>query len=149
MSLDIFGALTGLFVIVYDGSHALRYTLGRARAVVGPGIHFKVPLLQTFKVEQTKHTTLDLEPQVIQLDDNLVYATLRRRPWRSATKSTTSSFKFILTIALGFFYAAASVVRSPTSLLWLVRQEQRRRRQRGTVGGCLVPSSPNTMDLEL
>ncbi len=73
MSLDIFGALTGLFVIVYDGSHALRYTLGRARAVVGPGIHFKVPLLQTFKVEQTKHTTLDLEPQVIQLDDNLVY----------------------------------------------------------------------------
>ena len=73
MSLDIFGALTGLFVIVYDGQHALRFTLGRARAVVGPGIHFKIPLLQTFKVEETKHTTLDLEPQVIQLSDNLVY----------------------------------------------------------------------------
>ncbi|MCP3919903.1 MAG: SPFH domain-containing protein [bacterium] len=73
MSLDIFGALTGLFVIVYDGQHALRFTLGRAKAVVGPGIHFKVPLLQTFKVEETKHTTLDLEPQVIQLNDNLVY----------------------------------------------------------------------------
>ena len=73
MSLDIFGALTGLFVIVYDGQHALRFTLGRARAVVGPGIHFKVPLLQIFKVEETKHTTLDLEPQVIQLTDNLVY----------------------------------------------------------------------------
>ena len=71
MSLDIFGAVTGLFVIVYDGQHALRFTLGRARSVVGPGIHFKVPLLQTFKVEETKHTTL--EPQVIQLSDNLVY----------------------------------------------------------------------------
>lgn len=73
MSLDIFGALTGLFVIVYDGQHALRFTLGRARAVVGPGIHFKIPLIQTFKLEETKHTTLDLEPQVIQLNDNLVY----------------------------------------------------------------------------
>ena len=73
MSLDIFGALTGLFVIVYDGQHALRFTLGKARAVVGPGIHFKIPLLQTFNVKETKHTTLDLEPQVIHLNDNLVY----------------------------------------------------------------------------
>ena len=61
MSLDIFGALTGIFVIVYDGQHALRFTLGRARAIVGPGIHFKMPLFQTFKVEETKHTTLALE----------------------------------------------------------------------------------------
>ena len=73
MSLDLFGAATGLFVIVYDGQHALRCTLGRARAVVGPGIHFKIPFLQTFRVEETKHTTLDLEPQTIQLNDNLVY----------------------------------------------------------------------------
>ena len=73
MSLDILGAVTGLFVIVYDGQHALRYTLGRARAVVGPGFHFKWPLIQRFRVEETKHTTLDLEPQVIQLDDDLVY----------------------------------------------------------------------------
>ncbi|MEZ6014246.1 MAG: SPFH domain-containing protein [Planctomycetota bacterium] len=73
MSLDIFGAITGVFVIVYDGQHALRFTLGRAGAIVGPGIHFKWPLVQTFKVEETKHTTLDLEPQVIQLDDNLIY----------------------------------------------------------------------------
>jgi len=73
MSLDILGAITGIFVIVYDGQHALRFTLGRARAVVGPGIHFKLPLLQVFKVEETKHTTLDLEPQVIQLKDDLVY----------------------------------------------------------------------------
>ncbi len=73
MSLDILGAITGIFVVVYDGQHALRFTLGRARAVVGPGIHFKVPLIQKFKVEETKHTTLDLEPQVIQLRDNLVY----------------------------------------------------------------------------
>jgi regulator of protease activity HflC (stomatin/prohibitin superfamily) len=73
MSLDILGAVTGLFVIVYDGQHALRFTLGRARAVVGTGLHFKVPLLQKFSVKETKHTTLDLEPQVIQLKDNLVY----------------------------------------------------------------------------
>lgn len=73
MSLDILGALTGLFVIVYDGQHALRFTLGRARATVGPGINFKWPFIQTFRVEETKHTTLDLEPQIIQLDDDLVY----------------------------------------------------------------------------
>ncbi len=73
MALDLFGAFTGLFTIVQDGQHALRFTLGRARAVVGPGIHFKIPLIQTFEVEETKHTTLDLTPQVIQLNDNLVY----------------------------------------------------------------------------
>lgn len=73
MTLDFLGAITGIFVIVQDGQHALRFTLGRARAVVGPGIHFKLPLLQTFAVRDTKHTTLDLEPQVIQLQDDLVY----------------------------------------------------------------------------
>ena len=64
MSLNLLGALTGLFVVVYDGQHALRFTLGRAREVVGPGIHFKWPIIQTFRTEETKHTTLDLEPQV-------------------------------------------------------------------------------------
>ena len=73
MTLDFLGAITGIFVIVQDGQHALRFTLGRARKVVGPGIHFKIPLLQTFAVRDTKHTTLDLEPQVIQLQDDLVY----------------------------------------------------------------------------
>ena len=74
MSLDhLRGHHRPLRTIVYDGQHALRFTLGRARAVVGPGIHFKVPLIQVFRVEDTKHTTLDLEPQVIQLNDNLVY----------------------------------------------------------------------------
>ena len=73
MSLDFFGAVTGIFVVVYDGQHALRFTLGRARGVVGPGVHFKWPIIQKFKVEETKHTTLNLEPQVIQLNDDLVY----------------------------------------------------------------------------
>jgi regulator of protease activity HflC (stomatin/prohibitin superfamily) len=73
MSLDIFGAITGLFAIVYDGQHGLRFTMGRAKAVVAPGIHFKWPIFQTFKIEETKHTTLDLQPQVIQLMDDLVY----------------------------------------------------------------------------
>jgi len=73
MSLDIIGAVTGLFVVVYDGQHALKFTLGRAGSVVGPGVHFKVPILQKYAVEETKHTTLDLEPQTIQLSDELVY----------------------------------------------------------------------------
>src|SRR4051795_12842450 len=71
--LEILQALTGVFVVVYDGQHALKFHLGRAIGVVGPGIHFKVPLLQRFQVEPTKDTTLDLEPQVIQLSDELVY----------------------------------------------------------------------------
>ncbi len=62
-----------MFVVVYDGQHALRFTLGRARAVVGPGVHFKIPIIQQFRVKDTRHTTLDLEPQVIQLSDELVY----------------------------------------------------------------------------
>ena len=60
-------------VVVYDGQHALKFTLGRAQGVVGPGVHFKWPIIQKYEVEDTKHTTLDLEPQVIQLTDDLVY----------------------------------------------------------------------------
>ena len=41
--------------------------------MVGPGVHFKVPIIQKYAVEETKHTTLDLEPQTIQLKDDLVY----------------------------------------------------------------------------
>ena len=70
---NVIGSITGIFVVVYDGQHALRFTLGRAQAVVGPGVHFKLPILQKFEVADTKHTTLDLEPQVIQLVDDLVY----------------------------------------------------------------------------
>ncbi|MCO5166401.1 MAG: SPFH domain-containing protein [Planctomycetes bacterium] len=73
MLLEILQVFTGIFVVVYDGQHALKYTLGRARLVVGPGIHFKWPVVQRFRVQDTKHTTLDLEPQVIQLQDDLVY----------------------------------------------------------------------------
>ncbi len=73
MMLEIFQAITGVFVVVYDGQHALKFTLGRAGAVVGPGLHFKWPIIQRYKVKETKHTTLDLDPQVIQLKDDLVY----------------------------------------------------------------------------
>ncbi|MBX3471254.1 MAG: SPFH domain-containing protein [Planctomycetes bacterium] len=73
MLLEVLQVFTGVFVVVYDGQHALKYTLGRARLVVGPGIHFKWPIVQRFRVQDTKHTTLDLEPQVIQLQDDLVY----------------------------------------------------------------------------
>ncbi len=73
MMLEIFQAVTGIFVVVYDGQHALKFTLGRAQQVVGPGIHFKWPIIQKYKVKETKHTTLDLDPQVIQLKDDLVY----------------------------------------------------------------------------
>lgn len=66
-------AVTGVFVVVYDGQHGLRFTLGRAQSVVPPGVHFKLPIIQKIEVEDTRHTTLDLEPQVIQLKDDLVY----------------------------------------------------------------------------
>ena len=73
MLLELLESITGVFVVVYDGQHALKFTLGRAQGVVGPGVHFKLPIIQKFAVEETKHTTLDLEPQVIQLEDDLVY----------------------------------------------------------------------------
>jgi regulator of protease activity HflC (stomatin/prohibitin superfamily) len=71
--LDFVGAITGTFVVVYDGQHSLKFTLGRAGEVVGPGVHWKWPIVQKYETEETKHTTLDLEPQVIQLADDLVY----------------------------------------------------------------------------
>jgi regulator of protease activity HflC (stomatin/prohibitin superfamily) len=73
MFLELLQAITGVFVVVYDGQHALKFTLGRAQDVVGPGIHFKLPIVQRFRVVDTKDTTIDLEPQVIQLKDDLVY----------------------------------------------------------------------------
>ena len=73
MFLKLLEMITGVFVVVYDGQHALKFTLGRAGPVVGPGVHWKWPIVQKFKVKETKHTTLDLEPQVIQLADDLVY----------------------------------------------------------------------------
>ena len=71
--LEFLQAITGIFVVVYDGQHALKFHLGRAIGVVGPGVHFKIPIIQRFQVLATKDTTLDLEPQVIQLSDELVY----------------------------------------------------------------------------
>ena len=73
MFMEMLQAVTGVFVLVYDGQHGLGFTLGRARRVVGPGVHFKWPIIQNYRVEETKHTTLDLEPQTIQLVDDLVY----------------------------------------------------------------------------
>ena len=71
--LELLQSLTGLFVVIYDGQHALKFTLGRARGVVGPGVHLKLPIIQKFVVRDTRHTTLDLQPQVIQLVDDLIY----------------------------------------------------------------------------
>src|SRR5271155_1387281 len=71
--LEFLQALTGIFVVIYDGQHALKFQLGRAVGVVGPGVHFKIPIIQRFQVQPTKDTTLDLEPQVIQLSDELVF----------------------------------------------------------------------------
>lgn len=73
MILETLQAVTGLFVVVYDGQHAVKFTLGRAVGVVGPGVHLKWPIFQKFRVEPTKFTTLDLEAQTIQLRDELVY----------------------------------------------------------------------------
>lgn len=73
MLIETLQFFTGIFVVVYDGQHALKFELGRAKNVVGPGIHFKWPIIQKFKVRDTRDTTLDLEPQIIQLADDLVY----------------------------------------------------------------------------
>src|SRR5437588_24650 len=73
MFMEMVQALTGVFVVVYDGQHALKFTLGRATGVVGPGVNFKWPIIQRFRVVDTKDTTIDLEPQIIQLSDDLVY----------------------------------------------------------------------------
>ena len=73
MMLAVLQSITGVFVVVYDGQHGLRFTLGRAGNVVGPGVHFKLPIIQKIAVRDTRHTTLDLAPQVIQLSDDLVY----------------------------------------------------------------------------
>ncbi len=73
MLLELLENITGVFVVIYDGQHGLKYTLGRAQEVVGPGVRFKLPIIQKYEIEDTRHTTLDLEPQVIQLRDNLVY----------------------------------------------------------------------------
>ena len=66
MFMEMVQALTGVFVVVYDGQHALKFTLGRATGVVGPGVNFKWPIIQRFRVVDTKDTTIDLEPQIIQ-----------------------------------------------------------------------------------
>jgi SPFH domain / Band 7 family len=73
MILKLFEAITGVFVVVYDGQHALKFTLGRAGSVVGPGVNWKWPIFQKYTVKDTKDTTLELEPQTIQLRDDLVY----------------------------------------------------------------------------
>jgi regulator of protease activity HflC (stomatin/prohibitin superfamily) len=73
MFLEILQFLTGVFVLVYDGQHALKFTLGRAGQVVGPGIHWKWPIIQRYRVVDTKDTTIELELQTIQLQDDLVY----------------------------------------------------------------------------
>jgi hypothetical protein len=73
MFLEILQFFTGIFVVVYDGQHALKFTLGRAGNVVGPGVHWKWPIVQRYRVVDTKDTTIELEPQTIQLQDDLVY----------------------------------------------------------------------------
>jgi regulator of protease activity HflC (stomatin/prohibitin superfamily) len=73
MILKLLETITGVFVVVYDGQHALKFTLGRAGKVVGPGVHWKWPIVQKYSVKETKDTTIELEPQTIQLQDDLVY----------------------------------------------------------------------------
>jgi regulator of protease activity HflC (stomatin/prohibitin superfamily) len=73
MFLEVLQFFTGIFVVVYDGQHALKFTLGRAGTVVGPGVHWKWPIIQRYRVVDTKDTTIELETQTIQLQDDLVY----------------------------------------------------------------------------
>jgi|GEM_PF-3739514 len=55
--LEFLQMVTGIFVVVYDGQDALKFHLGRAIGVVGPGVHFKIPIIQRFQFQPTKDTT--------------------------------------------------------------------------------------------
>ena len=37
MLLEFLQAVTGIFVVIYDGQHGLKFTLGRAGSVYPPG----------------------------------------------------------------------------------------------------------------
>jgi regulator of protease activity HflC (stomatin/prohibitin superfamily) len=52
--LEFLQMVTGIFVMVYDGQHAFKFHLGRAIGVVGPGVHFKIPIIQRFQAQPTK-----------------------------------------------------------------------------------------------
>lgn len=73
MLTDILQFLTGAFVVVTEGQHAVRFTLGRAGEIVGPGIHWKWPVVQKFVVKCTRDTTLAINAQVVQVAEDLVY----------------------------------------------------------------------------
>lgn len=64
---------TGAFVVVVEGQHAVRFTLGKAGEVVGPGLHWKWPVVQKFVVKCTRDTTLSINAQIVQVAEDLVY----------------------------------------------------------------------------
>lgn len=73
MFTDILQFLTGAFVVVTEGQHAVRFTLGKAGEVVGPGLHWKWPVVQKFVVKCTRDTTLSINAQLVQVAEDLVY----------------------------------------------------------------------------
>ena len=55
---------TGSFYIVREGQTAIVLNLGRvARADIGPGLHFKVPLIESARIFDRRLQVLDAEPE--------------------------------------------------------------------------------------
>lgn len=73
MLLETLQFITGIFVVVFEGEHAVKFTLGKAGKVVEPGIHFKFPIIEKFVVKCTRDTALQLQEQTVQVAEDLVY----------------------------------------------------------------------------
>lgn len=71
--LEALQLITGVFVVVHEGEHGVKFTLGKAGQIVEPGINFKWPIIQKFVVQCTRDTSLRLSEQTIQVADGLVY----------------------------------------------------------------------------
>ncbi|MDO5506452.1 MAG: protease modulator HflC [Pseudoxanthomonas suwonensis] len=57
-------ALLGSFYIVQEGQTAMVFNLGRvARADIGPGLHFKIPLIETARVFDRRLQILDADSE--------------------------------------------------------------------------------------
>ena len=72
MILQALEKITGIFVVVYDGQHALKFTLGRAGDVVRPVFDFKFPIVQNYRVQETKGQVFGLVVRSRGLGGNIV-----------------------------------------------------------------------------
>lgn len=65
--------LRALFRTVESGQRGLRFTLGRPGAVLEPGLHFFLPIVQSLRVVPARSRTMDLPAQKIVTKEGLVF----------------------------------------------------------------------------